>query len=61
VVDLYRRNGEYEFTNGFNLKAIYALAAGVLVALIGLFIPLFGFYMITRGLSVLLFRLFPIF
>ncbi len=39
VIDLYKRNGEYEFTNGFNLKAIYALAAGVFVALIGLFVP----------------------
>lgn len=39
VADLYRRNGSYEFTNGFNLKAIYALAAGVFVALIGLFVP----------------------
>jgi NCS1 family nucleobase:cation symporter-1 len=36
VVDLYVRGGEYEFTNGFNMKAIYALAAGVVVALIGL-------------------------
>ena len=39
VIDLYRRNGEYEFTNGFNLKAIYALIAGVFVALIGLIVP----------------------
>jgi NCS1 family nucleobase:cation symporter-1 len=39
VVDLYRRNGEYEFTKGFNLKAIYALIAGVFVALIGLIVP----------------------
>lgn len=39
VADLYRRNGAYEFTNGFNLKAIYALIAGVFIALIGLFVP----------------------
>ena len=39
VVDLYRRNGEYEFIKGFNLKAIYALIAGVFVALIGLVVP----------------------
>ncbi len=39
VIDLYRRNGEYEFTDGFNLKAIYALIAGVFVALIGLMVP----------------------
>ncbi len=39
VIDLYKRNGEYEYKNGFNLKAIYALLAGVFVALIGLIIP----------------------
>lgn len=39
VLDLYRRNGEYEFAKGFNLRAIYALLAGVFVALIGLLVP----------------------
>ncbi|MEW6701488.1 MAG: NCS1 family nucleobase:cation symporter-1 [Bacteroidota bacterium] len=39
VIDLYKRNGEYEYTNGFNLKAIFALCAGVFVALIGLMVP----------------------
>jgi NCS1 family nucleobase:cation symporter-1 len=39
VLDLYRRNGEYEYSKGFNLKAMYALAAGVFVALIGLIVP----------------------
>lgn len=39
VIDLYKRFGRYEYTNGFNLKAIYALAAGIFVALIGLLIP----------------------
>ncbi len=34
--DLYLRNGIYEFTNGFNMKAIVALICGVIVALIGL-------------------------
>jgi NCS1 family nucleobase:cation symporter-1 len=34
--DLYLRKGIYEFTNGFNIKAIVALIAGVTVALIGL-------------------------
>ena len=38
VNDLYVRNGAYEFTNGFNFRAIIALIAGVVVALIGLFI-----------------------
>jgi len=36
VRDLYLRGGEYEYTNGFNWRAIAALAAGVVVALIGL-------------------------
>ena len=39
VIDLYRRNGVYEYKNGYNLKAIYSLAAGVFVALIGLIVP----------------------
>ncbi len=38
VKDLYVRGGEYEFSNGYNLKAIYALVAGVFVALIGLLV-----------------------
>lgn len=36
--DLYIRGGEYEFTGGFNLKALLAFGAGVAVALIGLFV-----------------------
>ena len=36
VRDLYLRGGEYEYSKGFNPRAIVALAAGVLVALIGL-------------------------
>lgn len=36
--DLYIRNGEYEFSSGFNLKAIVALICGVAVALVGLFV-----------------------
>ncbi len=43
VVDLYKRNGEYEFTNGFNLKAIYSLMAGIFIALIGLLVPTLRF------------------
>lgn len=38
VKDLYVRGGEYEFSSGFNIKAIIALVAGVFVALIGLLI-----------------------
>jgi NCS1 family nucleobase:cation symporter-1 len=39
VPDLYRRGGVYEFSGGFNLRAIAALAAGIVVALIGLEVP----------------------
>jgi NCS1 family nucleobase:cation symporter-1 len=43
--DLYARHTFYEFTNGFNWKAIGALAAGITVALSGLAIPaLSGLY-----------------
>ena len=41
--DLYRRHGAYEYTNGFNLNALYGLAAGIFVALIGLFVPALAF------------------
>jgi nucleobase:cation symporter-1, NCS1 family len=37
--DLYRRGGSYEYTKGFNYRALAALAAGVVVALVGLLIP----------------------
>jgi NCS1 family nucleobase:cation symporter-1 len=36
---LYRRGGSYEYTNGFNYRALAALALGVVVALVGLFVP----------------------
>lgn len=36
VADLYLRGGEYEFSGGFNMKAMLSLASGVFVALIGL-------------------------
>jgi nucleobase:cation symporter-1, NCS1 family len=43
--DLYARHTFYEFTNGFNWKAIGALAAGIAVALSGLVVPsLSGLY-----------------
>ncbi|MBI3005726.1 MAG: NCS1 family nucleobase:cation symporter-1 [Ignavibacteriales bacterium] len=38
VEDLYRREGEYSYSKGFNPKAIISLVAGVFVALIGLFV-----------------------
>ena len=36
VEDIYRRGGFYEFTGGFNRRAIAALAAGSGVAFVGL-------------------------
>jgi len=38
VIDLYTRGGEYEYSRGFNPRAILALSAGVFVALIGLLV-----------------------
>ena len=37
--DLYRRNGAYEYANGWNWRAVFSLALGVGVALIGLAVP----------------------
>jgi NCS1 family nucleobase:cation symporter-1 len=37
--DLYRRGGIYEYSGGFNPRAIWSLAAGIFVALIGLAVP----------------------
>jgi NCS1 family nucleobase:cation symporter-1 len=43
--DLYQRGGAYEFSRGFNWRAIAALVAGVAVALSGLEVPaLHGLY-----------------
>lgn len=42
VKDLYRRGGEYEYRRGFNVRALLALACGVLTALTGLIIPALG-------------------
>jgi NCS1 family nucleobase:cation symporter-1 len=39
---LYRRGGIYEYRNGFNLVAVFALLAGVGVALVGAFVPRFA-------------------
>jgi NCS1 family nucleobase:cation symporter-1 len=36
VDDLYRRSGAYEYENGVNLRAVAALVAGIVVALLGL-------------------------
>jgi len=40
VENLYRRNGIYEYDNGVNLRAVVALASGIVVALLGLIFPL---------------------
>ena len=39
VDDLYQRNGQYEYSRGFNWQAMIALALGAGVAFIGLFVP----------------------
>jgi NCS1 family nucleobase:cation symporter-1 len=39
VAALYRRNGPYEYSNGFNPRAIAALSVGIVVALLGLIVP----------------------
>jgi NCS1 family nucleobase:cation symporter-1 len=39
VKDLYRRGGRYEFTGGFQWRALAALASGIVVALAGLVVP----------------------
>lgn len=40
IGDLYRRGGEYEYSNGINYRAVMALAAGIAVALLGTVVPL---------------------
>jgi nucleobase:cation symporter-1, NCS1 family len=43
--DLFQRGGAYEYSNGFNWRAIGSLALGIAVALIGLKVPrLHGLY-----------------
>ena len=43
VEDLYRRQGAYEYTNGFNLNSLWSLAAGIVIAVIGAFVPSLAF------------------
>ena len=43
VDDLYLRGGAYEYSRGFNWKAVGALALGAAVALIGLVVPVLRF------------------
>jgi NCS1 family nucleobase:cation symporter-1 len=44
VEDLYLERGVYRYSNGFNFRAIWALLAGIVVALIGLVYPPLGFF-----------------
>lgn len=39
VEDLYRRGGIYEYSDGVNYRAMIALAAGIVTALLGVFVP----------------------
>ena len=43
VAQLYRSNGLYSYSSGFNSKAILALVIGVFFSLIGLFVPALRF------------------
>ncbi len=61
--DLYRRGGAYEYRNGFNAKALFALTTGIAVALVGLAVPalrwLYDYawfigFVVSGGLYVLL-------
>lgn len=39
LAELYKTDGAYSYTNGFNMVAVFALAIGVGVALVGYFVP----------------------
>ncbi len=41
--ELYRPGGRYDYEGGFNTRAIVALGVGIVVALIGKFVPTFKF------------------
>ncbi len=43
LAELFKENGKYSYSGGINMKAIIALAAGVLVALIGYWVPALSF------------------
>jgi NCS1 family nucleobase:cation symporter-1 len=61
VASLYHRGGPYEYRQGINPVALIALAAGVIVALIGLFVPTLRFlydyaWFVGFGTSALTYR-----
>ena len=37
--ELYKEEGQFKYSNGFNISAMIALALGVFVAIIGYFVP----------------------
>ncbi|MCL1631581.1 NCS1 family nucleobase:cation symporter-1 [Sporolactobacillus sp. CPB3-1] len=39
LTELYSPNGRYSYASGFNMKSIYAFAAGILISVIGLVVP----------------------
>ena len=39
VIDLYMHDGDYNYSNGINYKAILALISGIVVATVGLIVP----------------------
>jgi NCS1 family nucleobase:cation symporter-1 len=70
TISLYRRGGPYEYTRGVNPRAVVALFAGVVVALIGLAIPslkflydyawFVGFFVSAASYYVLMLRYRPV-
>ena len=69
VAELYKRNGLYEYGEGFNLKAILSLIVGVFFALIGLFLPAVHFlydyawfvgFFLSAGVYIVLMRGTPV-
>lgn len=66
AVSLYRHDGPYEYTRGINPRAMVALVAGVVIALIGLVLPslrflydyawFLGFFTSGAGYTLLMLR-----
>ena len=66
VASLYHRGGPYEYRSGFNPRALFALVAGVALALCGLVLPPMRFlydyawfvgFFVSGGMYVLLMRM----
>lgn len=43
LTELYTRNGRYSYSSGFNKNSVYALIVGIVIPLLGLFIPALKF------------------